>query len=40
MPPKIEPGQALKLAEALARGTPAAGKIARTIAADKVRELI
>ena len=40
MPPKIEPGQAVKLAEALARGTPAGGKIALTIASDKVRELI
>lgn len=40
MPPKIKPGQAVKFAEALARGTPAGGKIALTVASDKVRELI
>jgi pyruvate dehydrogenase (quinone)/pyruvate oxidase len=40
MPPKIKPGQALKFAAALASGTPAGGKIALTVASDKVRELI
>jgi len=40
MPPKIKLGQAEKFAEALARGTPAGGKIALTVASDKVRELI
>ena len=40
MPPKIEVSQAEKFAEALARGTPARGKIALTVASDKVRELI
>jgi pyruvate dehydrogenase (quinone) len=40
MPPKIELAQAEKMAEALARGTPAAGKIALTLASDTVRELI
>ena len=40
MPPKIEVGQAEKFAESLARGTPARGKIALTVASDKVRELI
>ena len=40
MPPKISFGEAKNFAEALARGTPAAGKIALTVASDKVRELI
>jgi pyruvate dehydrogenase (quinone) len=40
MPPKVTFGDAKNLAEALARGTPAAGKIALTIASDTVRELI
>lgn len=40
MPPKIKPGQVVKLAEALARGTPAREKIALTIASDTVRELL
>ncbi len=40
MPPKIKPGQALQFAKALASGTPAGGKIALTVASDKVRELI
>ena len=40
MPPKIELAQVEKMAEALARGTPAAGKIALTLASDTVRELI
>ncbi|MEI9965276.1 MAG: hypothetical protein WDM92_11860 [Caulobacteraceae bacterium] len=38
--PKITPKQAIHLAEALARGTPHGEKIARTIAADAVRELV
>ena len=40
MPPKIEAKQALHFAETLVRGTPNAGKIALTIASDKVRELV
>ena len=40
MPPKITLGDAKNFAEALARGTPARGKIALTVASDKVRELI
>ena len=40
MPPTISFEDAKNFAEALARGTRKAGKIARTIAADKVRELI
>lgn len=40
MPPKTTLKQAARLAESLARGTPARGKIALTIASDKVRELI
>jgi pyruvate dehydrogenase (quinone)/pyruvate oxidase len=40
MPPKITFGDAKNFAEALARGTPAAGKIALTVASDTVRELI
>jgi pyruvate dehydrogenase (quinone)/pyruvate oxidase len=40
MPPKITLEDAKNLAEALAKGTPAGGKIALTIASDKVRELI
>ena len=40
MPPKVAPDQAVHLAEALARGTPDAVKIARTIARDFVRELV
>ncbi len=40
MPPKATLRQAAKLAEALARGTPAGGKIALTIASDTVRELV
>jgi pyruvate dehydrogenase (quinone)/pyruvate oxidase len=40
MPPKAKPKQALHLAESLARGTPARGKIALTIASDVVRELV
>jgi pyruvate dehydrogenase (quinone) len=40
MPPKATLKQAAHLAEALARETPARGKIALTIASDTVRELI
>jgi len=40
MPPKVTLKQAAHLAESLARGTPAAGKIALTIASDTVRELV
>ena len=40
MPPKVSVGQAAKLAEALARGTPNRMKVALTIASDEVREVI
>ena len=40
MPPKVDSKQALHFAEALAKGTPHGGKIALTVASDKVRELI
>jgi pyruvate dehydrogenase (quinone)/pyruvate oxidase len=40
MPPKIDVAQAAHFAEALARGTPNAGRIALTVIADKVREII
>ena len=40
MPPKVSVGQAAKLAEALARGTPNRLKTALTIASDEVREVI
>src|SRR5690606_19982021 len=40
MPPKVSSKQAAKLAKALARGTPARGKIALTVASDTVRELL
>jgi pyruvate dehydrogenase (quinone)/pyruvate oxidase len=40
MPPKVTVKQAAHLAQSLARGTPAAGKIALTIASDTVRELV
>ncbi len=40
MPPKVTFEDAKNFAEALARGTPDGGKIALTVAADKVRELI
>lgn len=40
MPPRTTWDQAKKLGEALARGTPARGAIARTIARNKARELI
>ena len=40
MPPKTTVEQAAHLAEALARGTPDAGRIARTIAANAVREIV
>ncbi len=40
MPPKIEFEQAKHFAEALARGTPNRTEILRTVAGDKIRELI
>jgi len=40
MPPKVTARQAVHLAESLARGEPHRGRIASTILADKVRELI
>lgn len=40
MPAKIKAKQAVQLAKSLARGTPDRGKIAKTIAEDKVRELV
>jgi pyruvate dehydrogenase (quinone)/pyruvate oxidase len=40
MPPKVSLSDAKNLAEALAKGTPARGKIALTVASDVVRELI
>ena len=40
MPPKVTLKQAAHLAESLACGTPADGKIALTIASDTVRELV
>ncbi len=40
MPPKIQAKQAMHFAEALARGTPHRGKIALTVASDRVRELV
>jgi pyruvate dehydrogenase (quinone) len=40
LPAKIKPGQAVHLAEALARGEPNRSKIAVTALSDKVRELI
>ena len=40
MPAHIEPKQALKFAESLARGTPQRMKLITTIAEDRVRELV
>jgi pyruvate dehydrogenase (quinone)/pyruvate oxidase len=40
LPPKISVEQAAKFAEALAKGQPHRGKIALTVLADKVRELV
>jgi pyruvate dehydrogenase (quinone)/pyruvate oxidase len=40
MPPKVTVEQAAKFAQSLARGTPNAGKIALTVAADKIREMV
>ncbi|HLE00458.1 MAG TPA: thiamine pyrophosphate-dependent enzyme [Bdellovibrionota bacterium] len=40
MPAKLKPDQALKFAESLARGQPNREKIAMTILADRVRQLI
>ncbi len=40
MPPRVTVQQATKFAEALAKGTPHRNKIALTVLADKVRELV
>jgi pyruvate dehydrogenase (quinone)/pyruvate oxidase len=40
MPPKATAKQLVHFAESLARGTPARGKIALTVASDAVRELV
>jgi pyruvate dehydrogenase (quinone)/pyruvate oxidase len=40
MPPKITARQAEKFAESLLRGEPNRGKIAATLAEDRVRELV
>jgi pyruvate dehydrogenase (quinone) len=40
MPPKVTAKQAAHFAQALVRGTPHAGRIALTVASDKVRELV
>ncbi len=40
MPPHIKPGQAWRFAEALARGTPARGEIIRSVAGQRIREMI
>jgi hypothetical protein len=40
LPPKATFEQAKHLVEALARGTPDAGTIARNIAREKIRELV
>ena len=40
MPPKVTAKQAAHFAEALAKGTPHAGKIALTVASDKVKEMV
>jgi pyruvate dehydrogenase (quinone)/pyruvate oxidase len=39
MPPKVEAGQALRFAEALAKGQPSGGRIALTLFRDKLDEL-
>jgi pyruvate dehydrogenase (quinone)/pyruvate oxidase len=40
MPPKATAKQLLQFGKALARGTPAGGKIALTVASDVVREIV
>ncbi len=40
MPPKVTARQAAHFAEALAKGTPHGGKIALTVASDKVKEMV
>jgi pyruvate dehydrogenase (quinone)/pyruvate oxidase len=40
MPPKATAKQVLHFAESLARGTPAGGKIALTVASDAIREIV
>ena len=39
LPPKVEPGQALRFAQALAKGQPDGGRIALTLFRDKLDEL-
>ena len=39
MPPKVEVGQALRFAKALAKGQPDGGRIALTLFRDKLDEL-
>ena len=40
LPAKVKPEQALKFAESVARGTPDRGKIVKSIATQKIRELV
>ena len=40
LPGKVKAEQALRFAESLARGEPNRGKIALTVASDKVREIV
>ena len=40
MPPKITAEQAAHFAESLAKGKPNGGKIALTVLADKVKEMV
>ena len=40
MPPKIEPKQALHLAQSLAKGTPDRGAIVKTLARSAIREIV
>jgi pyruvate dehydrogenase (quinone)/pyruvate oxidase len=40
LPPKVTASQAMHFAEALAKGTPHAGKIALTVVSDQVREIV
>ena len=40
MPPKIKTQQALHFAESIAKGTPDSGKIIKSIASEKIRELV
>ena len=40
MPPKVKPKDALHFAKSLAKGTPGRGKILRTVAENRVREMV